>query len=304
MKKIILVLVCLFVVLSLSGVNASEATAKVQASTPLAGDAIDKFLDKIFSQQKFLTRLKARVLSRSLGGISKKAKETWGYAYAQMPDMLLFIDRGSVAKNLPENQAAYILIDGTYLWDIKAGARAGEYEAERIDMKNAADRELNIAALLIGADVKNSKELREFYTLVGSVDDFGGTIGKCVHVNLKTIPGKEKKGKKEDIDIWFKAGQIIPWKISIKRLVKRVNPFSGKVSYKSTTSEKIIQDMQTNLSNPPLPPYPAEQFWLGRLLRLYPAMKVMEKTRVISPAELQKDLNSILSTLRDKQQKK
>ncbi len=283
--------------------RAAEETAAGApvSSQPLNDEQIDQTFDQIFAQQQKITRMQAKVVTIKKGGSGpfKRDSSTVGYAYAKMPNCLLFIDRGEVSANLPENQSSIILIDGTYLWDLKPGDDEGAMEAERMLMKNAGDRDINIAALLIGADVATGKQLREFYLLSGELEDYGAE-GKSYHFGLKTIPGKEKKNVTEDVEVWIRVGGVIPWKIKTIRLTKVIDVLgTGGATTKSSESTKIISELQTNLSNPPLQEYPAERFYFGELMKKFPKIKVVDgKGVVIDNAQLQQDLQNVYSRLK------
>ena len=259
-------------------------------------------LDQIFAGQKRLTHLQAKVVSRKEGGVfAGKSVETWGMAYAQMPDLLLFVDRGEVSRGLPENQANYVLIDGTYLWDMKNTGEPGAYEAERIDLKNAGDRDLNIASLLIGAEVNNSQELRNYYTVSGVYEDLG-TLGKSYHFRFRTIPGKARGQKDEESELWIRPGEIIPWKLKVVSHTKKADVFSGETTVKTSVSEKDFSEVRTNLSQPPLAPFPVVQtFYIGMLLKKYAGTKVTDKGEVVPNDRLYADLRTLLSRLQEKQ---
>ena len=272
-------------------------------STPLTDEQIDKTFDEIFAQQQKITRMQAKVVTSKKGGIFNKLVQSTGYAYAQMPDRLLFVDYGENTAEQVEAKAAIILIDGFYLWDLKPGENEGAFDVERLAMKSAGDRDINIAALLIGADVKTGKQLREFYALTGSLDDLGAA-GKSYQFNLKTLPGKEKQKRKEDVVVWIRPGEVIPWKIhSLRYTPKSVNPLQqqteGETQYKVTESTKEISELQTNLSNPPLTPFAPERFFFGEFLRKYPASKVQDgRGQELDKATLQQELDIILSRLK------
>ncbi|MDR0867671.1 MAG: hypothetical protein LBP75_04235 [Planctomycetota bacterium] len=270
-------------------------------SQPLSAAQTDQILDRIFAQQKQLTRLAVKVTSRKIGGIfSGSSTTTWGEAFAQMPDMLLFIDHGDLGKS--GNPLAYVLIDGSYLWDMKPGD--GGYEAERLDLKNAGDRDLNIASLLIGATVNNSRELREYYEVSGTRDTFGaGGAGESYHFRFQTRPDKSRDNKDEASELWIRDGEIIPWFLRVTAKVKKTDVFSGETTYKNSVSEKEFTEVRTNLSNPPLPPFRVtDTFYVGQLLVKYRGTKVLEKGSVIPNAQLTNDLKILLSRLQGKQQ--
>ena len=283
-------------------VSALAADPQPLRSVPMNDQQVDAALNQIFAGQKKLTHLQAKVTSRKEGGVfAGKSVETWGMAYAQMPDLLLFIDRGEVAKNLPENQANYVLIDGSYLWDVKNSGEPGAYEAERIDLKNAGDRDLNIASLLIGAEVNNSAELRGYYTVSGVFEDLGN-LGKSYHFRFKTIPGKAKNNKDEESELWVRPGEIIPWKLKVTSQTKKADVFSGETTVKTSVSEKDFSDVRTNLSQPPLPPFQVVQtFYVGMLLKKYAGTKVTDKGEVVPNDRLYADLRTLLSRLQEKQ---
>lgn len=283
---------------------AAAADVQPLRSVAMNEQQTDAALNDIFAKQKQLTRLKAKVVSRKTGGVfAGKAVESWGVAYAQMPDLLLFIDRGEVSKNLPENQANYVLIDGTYLWDMKNSDETGTYEAERIDMKNAGDRALNIASLLIGAEVNNSQELREYYQVSATFEDLGA-LGKSYHFKFKTIPGKGRNNKDEESELWIRPGEIIPWKLKVNSQTKKTDVFTGETTVKTSSSEKEFTEVQTNLSQPALAPFPVVQtFYIGMLLKKHAGTKVTDKGEPMANDVLYNDLKSLLSRLQEKQQK-
>lgn len=283
-------------------VGGSEMSRQTTALSHAETDAV---LDKIFALQKKLTHLQTKVISRKTGGIfAGRAIATLGYAYAQMPDLLLFVDRGEVEKPLPENQASYILIDGMYLWDMKNSDTPDVYEAERIDLKNAGERDLNIASLLIGAEVNNSSELRQIYEVAGEVET-AATGVKSYHFRFKTLPDKSKDEREEESELWIKDGEIIPWRLRVTTKTKKTDVFDeGKVTYKTTVSEKEFSDTQTNFSQPPLPPFAvAERFYIGTLLNKHRGTKVSERGQIIPNQQLTNDLKNILSRLQEKQKK-
>lgn len=306
MKKIALIIGLFCTGLLCTSARTADEAATA-SSQPMSDAEIDQTFDHIFAQQQKITRMTAKVITfKKGGGIFNKPSRTWGQAYAQMPDCLLFVDRGDVDKNLPENLASTILIDGTFLWDIKPGEREGTLEAERMAIKNAGDRDINIAALLIGADVATGKQLREYYLLTGKLEDLGAA-GKSYHFTLKTIPGKEKKKVKEEVEVWIRPGEVIPWKIkSIRKTPKGSNPLLQNMpasddtsSYKITESTKEISELQTNLSNPPLTPFPAERFYFGDFMQKNPSIKVVDSHgQEIDPAQMQQELASIFSRLK------
>ncbi len=274
------------------------------SNQPLTDQQVDKAFDDIFARQQQLTRLQAKIVTEKKGGgIFKRNVQTWGYAYAQMPNLLMFVDRGEIDKKLPETKAATILIDGTYLWDIKPGETDGSFEAERMSVRNTADRDINIAALLIGANVSTGKELRKHYELKGVVEKYADN-SQSYHFMLKTLPGMEKRKVKEEVDVWIRPGQVIPWKItSVRFSPKGANPFgdnqASTPAMKRTESTKYISDLKTNLTNPPLANYAPEVFWFGRYLEKYPNTRVMDtKGNVIAGAMLNNDLTAILSQLK------
>lgn len=280
---------------------AAAVDAVPASSQPMTDAQIDQTFDAIFAQQQKINRMSAKVITvKKGGGVFNKPSTTLGYAYAKMPNCLLFIDRGELSANLPETQAAIILIDGTFLWDIKPGDDEGTMEAERLLVKNAGDRDINIAALLIGADVATGKQLREYYLLSGALEDFGAQ-GKSYHFGLKTIPGKEKKSVSEDVEVWIRVGEVIPWKIKSIRTTKVMDVLGTGNATKSKVTEaiKLIAELQTNLSTPPLPEYPAERFYFGELMKKFPKMKVVDGKGVpVDGAQLQQDLQNVLSRLK------
>ena len=272
--------------------TAYSAEKKLIDKKDLSAAQVDKAFDIIFEKQKQLTRLKAKVITEKKGGIFKSSKATWAYAYAQMPDKLLFVDRGEVGKNLPQSQSAIILIDGTFLWDVKPADSSGVREAEQIDMNNAGGRDINIAALLIGADVASGKELREYYDIAGALEKFAdGSIS--YHFTLKTAPGKEKRKRKEIVDLWIEQGSVIPWKIASIRMTPKVNPLNpnAPTKMKKSTSVKYITELETNLSKKPLNKYPPERFFFGTIMQENPGIVVLDSKGIkVDKSELERDL--------------
>lgn len=300
MKQLML---SLLIVLGLGGAGLMAQEQAQPSLQPLSDEQIDQVFDEVFAKQQQITRMQCKVITRKVGGIFNKEVETWGYAYAQMPDLLLFVDRGEVTANLSESKAATILIDGTFLWDIKPADEEGGFEAERLSVNTAGDRDLNIAALLIGADVATGKQLREYYELTGWLVDLGAQ-GKSYKFMLKTSPGKEKNNRKEEVEVWIRPGEVIPWQINSVRLTPQAtNPFGkGEAAsgYRRTASTKIISDLQTNLSNPPLPAFAPEVFYFGQFLKKFPKTRVIDgRGQELTPQELEASLQNVLSKLRD-----
>jgi hypothetical protein len=282
--------------------GAATAENNPLATTALAPAQVDRALDELFVRQKQLTHLQVQVLSRKEGGVFAGATaSSYGMAYAQLPDLLYFIDYGANGESTPENQRAYVLIDGSYLWDMKNGETPGVFEAERIEMKNAGERDLSITALLIGAEVSNARELRQVYEVSGTLDDFGAA-GKSYHFRFKTLPGKDAAAKDETTELWVKVGDVIPWRLKTTATVKKTDIFSGEVQLKNTVSEKEFSHAQTNLSQPPLAPFNVTQtFYIGSLLAKFRDTKVIANGGVLPHAQLINDLKILYSRLQEKQ---
>lgn len=281
----------------------SANPSNITDSKAMSAQEVDAAFDRIFARQQKLTRLEAKIVTEKKGGgIFKRSVKTWGQAYAQMPSYLKFVDRGEVKKNLPVSKAATILIDGTYLWDIKPGDTDGSFDAERMSVRSTGDRDINIAALLIGANVASGKELRRHYLLTGSLEKYADNT-QSYHFTLKTIPGREKRKVKENVDVWIRPGEVVPWKITSVRLSpKGANPFSQKAAtgFKRTESTKYISELKTNLSASPLPPFAPSTFWFGTFLKENPQTRVMNtKGQIISGDILQADLNDVYSKLKN-----
>ena len=275
------------------------AEKKVVADKVMTSAEVDKAFDRVFQTQKKLERMQARVVTEKVGGIFKKAKANEAFVYAQMPDKLYYVDKGNQGENVSPEEYSMILIDGVFLWDIKPADGKGVREAEQIDMKSAGNKDINIAALLIGADVASGKELRDYYDISGKFEKFADG-SKSYHFTLKTIAGKEKKKRKEIVDMWITPGGVIPWKIESVRLVPKVNPLNPQApaTMKKTASVKYITDLQTNLSKQALPAFKPDTFYFGRIMRENPGMKVVDgKGNVIAKEVLQTELAGILKRL-------
>ena len=272
---------------------------KAIAEKVLSPGEVDAAFDQVFKIQQKIVRMQAKVITEKMGGIFKKSKANEAYVYAQMPDKLLFIDKGDIGSNISKKQQAIILIDGVFLWDIKPADESGVREAEQIDMKSAGNKDINIAAILIGADVASGKQLRDYYDIEGKLEKFDDG-SKSYHFILKTIKGKERKKRKEIVDMWIEVGGAIPWKIKTVRMVPKVNPLNpnapGKT--KKTTSIKYILDLETNISSVSLKPFSSSLFYFGRILKENPGMKVLDsKGLQIGKKELQKDLDAVSKRL-------
>ena len=272
---------------------------KAIAEKVLSPEEVDAAFDQVFKIQQKIVRMQAKVVTEKMGGIFKKSKANEAYVYAQMPDKLLFIDKGDIGSNISKKQQAIILIDGVFLWDIKPADESGVREAEQIDMKSAGNKDINIAAILIGADVASGKQLRDYYDIEGKLEKFDDG-SKSYHFVLKTIKGKERKKRKEIVDMWIEVGGAIPWKIKTVRMVPKVNPLNpnapGKT--KKTTSIKYILDLETNISSVSLKPFSPSLFYFGRILKENPGMKVLDsKGLQIGKKELQKDLDAVSKRL-------
>ncbi len=272
---------------------------KAVAEKALSPAEVDAAFDKVFKVQQKIERMQAKVITEKVGGIFKKSKANDAYVFAQMPDKLLFIDKGDIGSNTSEKQQAIILIDGVFLWDIKPADESGVREAEQIDMKSAGNKDVNIAAILIGADVASGKQLRDYYDIDGKLETFDdGSVS--YHFILKTIEGREIKKRKEIVDMWIEVGGAIPWKIKNIRMVPKVNPLNpnAPAKMKKTTSIKYITDLETNISKKPLKPFSKSLFFFGRILKENPGMKVLDsKGLQIDKNELQKDLNAVSKRL-------
>ncbi len=291
--------VCTVMLALLLTVSAEAVEKKVVAEKDLSAQEVDAAFDQVFKIQKKLERMQAKVITEKAGGIFKKSKANEAYVYAQMPDKLLFIDKGNEGENVPPAQYAIILIDGVFLWDIKPADSKGVREAERIDMNSAGSRDINIAALLIGADVATGKQLRDYYDISGKLEKFSdGT--KSYHFVLDTIDSKHKSKRKELVDMWIEVGGVIPWKIKTVRMVSKVNPLNPSAPAKTSkaVSVKYITDLQTNLSKSPLQKFASDTFYFGRLMQENPGIKVIDgKGFEIKKEELQKDLAAVRKRL-------
>ncbi len=281
-------------VILLSSASSYAVDKKAVGQKKLTASEVDAAFDQVFSIQKKIKRMKAKVITEKSGGIFKNAKASEAFVFAQMPDKLLFIDKGIDGKSVPENKYAIILIDGTFLWDVKPIDSDGVREAEQIDMKSAGNKDINIAALLIGADVASGKELRDYYDIEGSLEKFDdGT--KSYHFVLKTAEGREVRNRKEIVDMWIEVGGVIPWKIKSVRMSPKINPLNpdAPAKMKKTSSVKYITDIETNLSKNPLAEFPKSQFYFGTILKNNPGIKVVDsKGFDIDNEELKKDLEA------------
>ena len=279
--------------------NLSAAEKKVVADKVMTPAEVDKAFDRVFQIQKRLERMQAKVTTEKVGGIFKKSKANEAFVYAQMPDKLYYVDKGNSGENVPPAQYSMILIDGIFLWDIKPMDSNGVREAEQIDMKSAGNKDINIAAILIGADVATGKELRDYYDISGKMEKFDDG-SKSYHFTLKTIAGKERKKRKEIVDMWISPGGVIPWKISSVRMVPKVNPLNpdAPAKIKKTTSVKYITDLRTNLSKKPLPVFKSDTFYFGRIMQENPGMKVVDaKGNIIEKKVLQRELAGVYKRL-------
>ncbi len=293
-----LLLLMSFVQASTLAVEDTGYDKKMVSKKDLTPVEVDQAFDQIFSTQKRIERMQAKVITEKSGGIFKKSKGTEAMVYAQMPDKLLFVDKGRIGDNTKEDEYAIILIDGIFLWDVKSADGSGMREAEQIDMKQAGSKDINIAALLIGADVATGRELRDYYDIAGRLEEFVDG-SRSYHFLLKAISGKGKE-RDEVVDMWIEVGGVIPWKIKTQKQVKKVNPLNpnAPAKTKKTASTKYILDLQTNISKPPLPAFAKDQFFFGRIMEQNPRLKVLDgKGEAIPPEVLKKELAGVARSL-------
>ncbi|MBN1256687.1 MAG: outer membrane lipoprotein carrier protein LolA [Planctomycetes bacterium] len=208
--------------------------------TVLSDEEIDSYLTATFKRHENLKWFSAFMTQTKSGGIFKRPVVQSGELKVELPDhMLLDMSEDGVM----------IVADGKYFWIYDTDLDEVErYKAERWNTKGQAKAEaknLDMAALLLGADVKTVEEMREFYNITAT---FNNGIVNYVLFPLKGEPA-ERYSK---IEISLADDALLPL-----RTVMTAKPKAGDTQPPAVV-EYLLTAFGSNLSG--LPPFEKTAF--------------------------------------------
>jgi len=214
----------------------------------------DKAMDEIFTRAREITRVEARLRTIKTG-IKKEGRATVAHERIkyEAPDRVWWLNQGEVEGEAKwEDCALLIMADGA-IWDIQPrfADEPRRIERRRSNLMAKEGQSLNLAAFLVGSDIASAKEVRDRFEVTAAIED-EGTANASYCFTLKP------KQEGAVLELWFRVGQALPWRVKSTERRKLVMPGSAEGKYKTVEETRELLEVRTNLDG--LPPFPPETF--------------------------------------------
>ncbi len=230
------------------------APAGEEIGRRLSDAEADAAMDEIFTRARAITRIEAALRTEKTG-IKKEGKTTVAHEKIkyEAPDRVWWLSQGESEGEAKWEDCALLLMAGGAIWDIQPRF---EGEPRRIERRRSTlvakeGQSLNLAAFLIGSDIASAKEVRDRFEVAAVLEDEGAAAASY-HFTLKP------KQEGAVLDLWFRVGQALPWRVKSTERRKLVLPGGGEGRYKIVEEVRDLVDVRTNLDG--LPPFSVETF--------------------------------------------